>query len=610
MIPNRLPFVFLQLCALVNPVVAQTSPCLPYAPSNLFDWPASGYGSGSNFQRVVAGNFSGSTDVDGKAVVVHVDDELDVLWGVNYQTSIVTLGWTPVSEQLIADIAVLPDGIATGKDGLLVSDADGLHLVELQGGSSYTSTALFTGNPWTGVKRVQAADIDGDGTNEITGIASDGVTVLKAKKTSGSWATTSFVAPGAVLDFEAFEWTQVLAGKELAVLMADRLAIFRYDGTLLRSFWHTSAHGQVARVRVGGTSDVLAWSRLASGSGDPELVTVRLNTASSGQPLEFDVCGATIEVDPVTLSGADYNGDGLDDLLLTYEEDETGVVAVCTGQSGWYDLGNSDYYDTLPLVPGTIGVGTGNDCIPFFGDLDGDATADIVAGVSTAGTAEVWRNAAYKRQLLADETTSASIVQTQTEIHPVLAGSGNHTELYFALAVPQEFNTRTHVEVVLFNQEALNSPTVNLTAVYHHLFTLQFNGSTAAPYQYVVLDGLQEGFEWTNRMHYYMRYRFVNASGTNPNITFASGSQWFVGGWTVRAAAPDPEVADMANYFMMNNGGIGCFGINVDNSLPDQSTALGAYVPMTRVPPFPPGGTPTVPLATNPVAAIIYTPPE
>ncbi len=603
MIPKRLPFAFVPLCALVNPVVAQTSPCLPYAPSNSFDWPASGYGSAADFRRVVAGKFSGSTDADGSDAIMLVDDALVRLMGINYQTAMVILNWVPVAEQLIEDVAVLPNGIASGKDGLVVSDADGLHLVELLGGASYTATTVGSSNPWASSHDLQGADLDADGTYEIIGVASDDATVLEARKNGTSWTTTSFLTPGAILDFEAFDWTPVVAGKELAVLMTDRLAVYAANGTLLRTFWHSSTHGQIARVRVGGTSDVLAWSRLASGSGDPELVTVRLTTVSSAQLLEFDVCGSTIEVDPVTLTGADYNGDGFDDLLLTYEEDETAIAVVNTGTStsDWFDLGDPDLYDALPLVPGTPGAGTGNDCIPFFGDLDGNAIADIVLGVSTPETAEMWRNPAYKRQIEAVEITSATIARPETEMHPDTSyGGGDHGELYFGFNVPEDYQYRTHIEVIVFDQDTPLNYYVAPTADYHLVFQLEKNGSVAEPVQYVILGALKEGDIWADRKHYYMRYRFVDASGTPNPTNFLNPSSWFVGGWTIRHVTTDQEVADMANYYMMDNGGISgsAFGINLENGIPgqpqpEQSTALGAYVPMTRVPPFPPGSTPS-----------------
>lgn len=598
MMPNRLAFFLVTTCVLVSTADAQVDQCLDYAPTNSVAWPSTGYGPGSDFRRVVGGNFEGSDDVDGYDLVGLLDSVLVVMSRLHYQTAIYALDWEPVAEPIIADIGVLPDGIAPGRDGLLVSDADGLHLVELEGGTAFTPTTLAAGNPWSGASRLQGADLDLDGDCEVVAAAVDDATILMLQGTvGGSWTTSSFLTTGGILDLVAFEWTTLLAGLELAVLMPDRLVVYSSTGTLLRTFLHTSSQGQLARVRIGGPSDVLAWSRLVSGGGASELVTVRLNTVSQGQPTEFDLCSAIFDVEPVTLSGADYDGDGFDDLLLTHEQNETVIVMLNNGTVPYFETDVTGAYDVIPLVPQPM-VGTGNDSIPFFGDLDGNGTADIVHGVSSTQKVEVWMNAAYARQL--DENgliTADDIAWYESEFKP----GTEQGELWFAMDVPEAFAQNTHVEVIVFDQEMPDNNPVNPAAVYHRVFELAELVGGLTPLQYVILDDLQGSDYWPDHRHYYMRYRFTNASGTSP-IVFSNSSPWYVGGWTLKPEAQSSLTVEQLAAYMLSNGGIAgtAFIIAVYNGItplppdPPASVVLGAYVPMSRVPPFPPGIVPVV----------------
>ncbi|MCI0637333.1 MAG: hypothetical protein L0206_25960, partial [Actinobacteria bacterium] len=242
--PKLLPCLLVATCVLVNAVDAQATPslpCLDYAPTNSVDWPFAGYGPGTDFRRVVAGNLEGSEDVDGLDVLALVGSTLVYMPRLHYQTAIFALDWAPGTESTVNDVAVLPGGIAPGKDGLLVSDGDGLYLVELEGGTAFTATTLAAGNPWSSTARLQAADLDGDGACEVLALAADGVTVLVLQGVLGpSPTTSSFLTVGPVLDLEALEWTTTLAGLELAVLKTDGLHVHAQDGTLLRSFPHAS----------------------------------------------------------------------------------------------------------------------------------------------------------------------------------------------------------------------------------------------------------------------------------------------------------------------------------------------------------------------------------
>src|SRR5262245_4699860 len=125
MIPKRSAFVLVATCvASIVDAQGPTDPCIDYAPTNSIVWPTAGYGDGAGFQRVVAGNFDGSEDLDGIDVVVLAGQAVVLALRINYQSAIFALSLEFATEETISDIAVLPDAFA-GKDGLLVSNADG-----------------------------------------------------------------------------------------------------------------------------------------------------------------------------------------------------------------------------------------------------------------------------------------------------------------------------------------------------------------------------------------------------------------------------------------------------------------------------------------------------
>ena len=126
--PNRLPFVLVATSVLAPTFAAQTPPCLDYAPTNSIEWPSPGYGDGSEFRRVVAGYFDGSGAIDGRDVVVRAGETAVYVTRPHNWTTSFALDLTPSGAERVVDIAVLPNGIASGKDGLLVTDPDGFKL--------------------------------------------------------------------------------------------------------------------------------------------------------------------------------------------------------------------------------------------------------------------------------------------------------------------------------------------------------------------------------------------------------------------------------------------------------------------------------------------------
>jgi len=267
----------------------------------------------------------------------------------------------------------------------------------------------------------------------------------------------------------------------------------------------------------------------------------------------------------------------------------------------------------IPLTGGMVNSGLGNKSIPAFEDLDGSGFMDIVHMVSTTGAVEVWLRAPFQQQITTGEPeSSADIARHESEFMPGDATVSEPGEIDFAFNVPVTSPAKTHVELILVHQDDPSTNDVDHQAFYHGIHELEADGGVPEATQKVLLGGQETGDFWVNRDHYYMRYRFVVADPSAPTTTISNPGRWFVGGWTIRwANGPTAYDLGAMSSYMLSNGGIANSQFTLITEAPisgGQSTALGAYVPMTRVPPFAPGAVPTIPAIVEGPDAVAFEP--
>jgi hypothetical protein len=223
-------------------------------------------------------------------------------------------GFAPVSLPIAAnDICTLPGHLSDGRGAIAIVNGSGLAIgtfVEVSGTIATTPTAS---GAWAGARRVTPIDLDTAGRLDLAGVAYDNRTVLFA--TAGAaecefFTAPGFVAAGDVLDLLALQWISGGA-QEIALLTTAGVFVHTVDGTQLASFSSALAGGTIARIRQqGAATDRLTWITTYSPPSPQWLFTL----APSGVQGQVDVG----ELDIVSSTGADFDCDGDDDLLVSH----------------------------------------------------------------------------------------------------------------------------------------------------------------------------------------------------------------------------------------------------------------------------------------------------
>ena len=612
----------LVLAATTTPLLAQGGQSgippqtLAYTPTNSIEWPVTGFGSPDHFERVACGRFDNGSLLSGPGAAVLLDDPVNgsnlVYFPIPYALDEPEgITWATSS---VSDIATLIDGTGPGHDSLLVSDAAGIHVAEHDGMTGFGAKTLSSSASWQSVSMLQCDDLDGAGGHEVVALAFDGITVLiLGDVQTPSPTTTSILMSSPVFDVTTLEWTSAIAGREIAVLTSDGVRIYSASGSFLRFFAHAASGGQIEGVGTAGSVDLLAWARPDTSGTTHEIAVVRQLNVLAGQPTTFDFQGSPTNVEALTLTSGDYDNDGADDVLLTHDLGNFGVVLLNQGAHPFFTAATPLGYDSIPY-DFLFGAGTGNTATPALSDINGDGRVDLVHAITSEGHMDVWLSAAEQRHptaMLQPVPSSDDIVKINTFFSDNGAGTSQpplpRSTLAFAFDSPAQYGSSyDHLQVVVFRQDDPAANYVSHAAEYNRVYRM----ANLSESQGIYLDDLEPGNHWPLKTHYYMLYRFVTlVEGTtavpSPGpVNVDAGSQWFVGGWTLRNDPADTAPhASLASYYMLSNGGISGteFGLLPDAGWPDNSNgggSIGAYVPMTRVPPFGPGTTPVVQLPT------------
>lgn len=285
-----------------------------------------------------------------------------------------------------APATVTHTGLVSGLEVEVLSALDDRMSVSLR----FTRSAAGWPRPLAGVRRLQAADVDGDGRPELLAEGGDGVRVLAPSAADGPPVDEVLLAAA-----EGLLFTRSAAGRVAArPLGAGPAWETQLEGRPSHALYAADLAGRGAVLAVGGPQGLsvldaatgeLRFTHEApvlgmaaadrDGDGAGELLVL-----GPGELLRYDGAEAAVSIGGLSGSGlppsaADLDGDGLADLVLA----DSGGRLRSFGQ-GAGDL--------------QVSSGTPNMAAASFADLDGDGQLEIL--VPTAEAVHAWSAAGLR----------------------------------------------------------------------------------------------------------------------------------------------------------------------------------------------------------------------
>ncbi len=277
-------------------------------------------------------------------------------------------------------------GLATGLEVEVLSGLDDRMTVSLR----FTRSAAGWPRPVEGVRRLQAADVDGDGRPELLAEGGDGIRVLAPAAAGGPPVDDVLLAAA-----EGLLFTRSAAGRVAAwPLGAGPAWETQLEGRPSHALYAADLAGQGAVLAVGGPQGLsvldaatgeLRFTHEApvlgmaaadrDGDGAEELLVL-----GPGELLRYDGAEAAVSIRGLSGSGlppsaADLDGDGLADLVLA----DSGGRLRSFGQGA----GDLQVSSGAPIVAPAS-----------FADLDGDGQLEIL--VPTAEAVHAWSAAGLR----------------------------------------------------------------------------------------------------------------------------------------------------------------------------------------------------------------------
>jgi len=574
-------------------------PCLDFAPQNTIEWPILGNNPAA-YGRLVIAELDGDQAPEGVAV----EDGIAVaFWKLAvYDASEVIHFPTQPTPTNIGDIATLPGGGSNGCDAVLMTDARGLFRVTWANGAFQDPVILATGS-WINAAPIHVDDVDLDGLPDVIGLSSDKRKVL-ARLSAGNPPELTVTEPLPARDVVAVDWNED-GTRELVVLSTRWLRVHNGStGALVDSEAYISLTGCVARIRRSPLpGEILAWTRIMS-PGVSQLVLIDDGGIERSWRLTFEECDLG-DITPTALLTGDYDQTGTEELVLVHQASQTAIVLANQGAPTYFLPNDPLAFDVIALsdTPSDEG-GVG---IPALGQIDGvdpDGSGPETAGpldlafpVSATSTIQVFLYAPYERAILGGPTTSATIVLEESEFG-FTDENLNATELRFALEVPTQYRTFTHLDVILWPQEG-HTPISDLGIHRLHPF-LTVNNAQGTPivtplWQWVHVDpeycDVGSFCEFGNELcwdspqpNFYTEFRFVKNPGANE-----IRSPIFTGGFTIENC----YTATDYDYLITQGIPDEVFDLEEHQGLTQGSWSrdmVGRFIPMSSHPPFS-GGT-------------------
>lgn len=256
---------------------------------------------------------------------------------------------------------------------------------------------------WAGATELHAADLDGDGIDDILGLSADRQTVIQLAAPFQAGAEEFLARNESIHRAIPIEWDGT-AGAEIALLTPSGLGVYEPDGQQL--FLLASGGGDNDRfcaVKVAGQSRERLAALLEGPEGEHALVALDRDKIDAPTPLGL--------IDPVAIVSGDRDGDGHGDVCISHKS--SGMLIYFHNQKaveehsfGWND---AEFWD-----PTSNGTGSApapeNEAHPLIQDLDQDGDGDLYFPVEAAGAISMLRNVA-KSHLDSGPTVAESAYQ-------------------------------------------------------------------------------------------------------------------------------------------------------------------------------------------------------
>ncbi len=375
LLPRLAGFLALATAYLTSPLLAQSP---PIHVGEELRFPVDPQLGSASFGRMVNGDFTGDAIPDAA---------LQRGGSIVYVLGVGVYSVTDALPGSFNDLAVYEVDASSGPDCLATVDASGL---KLWGFDPDPFADEFGGTAWAGATHVRAADLDGDGDQDIVGVASDGVSILRLiRNASGSpapfTAAAAFTAPAIIVDVSPAQWDGS-GGAEVLLLTEAGLYVFD-DGpavTLVVSIASPDTAGGLATLERAGSNDRAAWFEF---SPSTELYTLHVADSAGVEPV---VSLGTI-LDPAGIASGKLFASGEPDLLVSHRQSAMQVLFIATTGTPTYSAYDPnamlvpvratliDNYDPFPL----------NQHTPALTDVDGDGDSDIVYAVEDGTSPEL-----------------------------------------------------------------------------------------------------------------------------------------------------------------------------------------------------------------------------
>lgn len=431
------------------PLLWATSVGAQTAPQWSRSWPA-GLGGAGPFGRVVAGNISDDAVTDvalikgGSAVYAHdpgkLGSFLEIQSGVN-------------------DLDVIRGASPEGRGAVVVVDAVGLRGYWLADGATSFSSILIDSSAWAGATLVKAADLDGDGDDDVIGLAADGMTLLTcfANGPPGSFSPgPSRTLTSLVSAIEPIRWDADLP-LEIACLTAVGVEIVQPNGTVIVVATNQVPGGVMTAIaETGRLHERLVWiTKHANGINEVLVVVDRdgEETPITIAPL-LSVGIEAIDVDQDGYEDVAVSGKISQALLIMFNQNDDPTASATFGfAAGEFAL---PPLTATPAMPDLLA-----EAEPAAGDYDGDGDLDLFCPVSANGTiamvGNTKANASQQRPVLVDDEPFEYINLT-----PPVAGeiASGEARVDLVIDAPAAAPDATHIAFSVWRQDALGEDVV------------------------------------------------------------------------------------------------------------------------------------------------------
>ena len=320
------------------------------------------------FGKVIAGEFNGDLSLD--AVVMDGTEPVLMISPEVFESAVRT-------DLSVNDIATL-SGVLPGKDLLVTVSDSGLQLHERDSALATWKTPIVLHDgqsAWGDAIAVAVGDLDGDGDQDIAGIASDGQTILTELQVSGGTFATgaTFTSAPVAYDILLCNWVEQPAASgslEIALLAYGALEVYDSSGGQLAS---APAPGPMLATVIADSPNPVDLQRLATVTQayGRDWLTVGGSLGSEGP---FDLGPSTVV--SIAAGNVDYD---LGPELFFGTDSLTSVVMLD------YSQFNNPTFDHQAPVLLPIGPGTQDPSLNGAGlalaDFDQDGNSDLIAPV-------------------------------------------------------------------------------------------------------------------------------------------------------------------------------------------------------------------------------------